>query len=100
MGSASGISIGKLKVLNDDWLKSDSTTTLLGGISFCLRNLNVVGTYHIQGTLADGNVHFPLLWLSANTADIRRNGFFGKSAAFGCKDGRVIILDLNKFDTS
>ena len=55
-------------------------------------------SYGIQCTLPNTNDPIPLLWLPADTAPIERKEFCGKSAAFGCKNGQVIILDLSKLN--
>ena len=51
--------------------------------------------YYIQGT-APSIGHVPLLWLPVDTAEIIKEEFCKNVAAFGCEDGRVIILDLTQ----
>ena len=78
-----------------DWC---SSSTVPCGISISLgESQEALRSYHIHGTLPNSNYHIPLLWLPADTTYIMRKAFCGESAAFGCEDGRVIILDLRKF---
>ena len=51
------------------------------------------GHYYIQGTVPSIG-HVPLLWLPVDTAEISGKEFCKNVAAFGCEDGRVIILDF------
>ena len=53
--------------------------------------------YFIQGTIIN-NRPVPLLWLPVDTADIFREEFSRKAAAYGCRDGQVIILDLTQLN--
>ena len=54
--------------------------------------------YSIQGIVPSSNGHVPLLWLPVDTAKILGKAFCSKAAAFGCRDGRVIILDLTQIN--
>ena len=38
------------------------------------------------------------LWFPVDTAEISARAFCKKAAAFGCEDGRVIILDLTQLN--
>ena len=53
--------------------------------------------YYIQGTVPSIG-HVPLLWFPMDTAYIFPKKFCKKVAAFGCWDGRVIILDLTQLN--
>ena len=53
--------------------------------------------YFIQGTIIN-NSPVPLLWLPVDTADIFEKEFSRKAAAYGCRDGQVIILDLTQLN--
>ena len=53
------------------------------------------GHYYIQGTVPSIG-HVPLLWFPVDAAYIFAEEFCEKVLAFGCKDGRVIILDLTQ----
>ena len=55
--------------------------------------------YYIQGTVPSIG-HVPLLWLPVDTAYIFSEEFCKKVVAFGCEDGRVIILDLTQLRPS
>ena len=55
------------------------------------------GHYYIQGTVPSIG-HVPLLWLPVDTAEILEEEFCKNVAAFGCEDGRVIILDLTQLN--
>ena len=55
------------------------------------------GHYYIQGT-APSIGHVPLLWLPVDIAEISGKEFCKNVAAFGCEDGRVIILDLTQLN--
>ena len=44
--------------------------------------------------------HVPLLWFPVDTVQILEVEFCKKVAAFGCGDGRVIILDLTQLRPS
>ena len=55
--------------------------------------------YYIQGTLL-GIGRVPLLWFPVDTVQILEAEFCKKVAAFGCGDGRVIILDLTQLRPS
>ena len=55
--------------------------------------------YYIQGTVLRIG-HVPLLWFPVDTAYIFSEEFCKKVVAFGCKDGRVIILDLTQLRRS
>ena len=74
------------------------TYTAPCGISISLGESKETSKYYIQGTLPNNNNSIPLLWFPADTAHITSKIFYGKSAAFGCSDGRVIIMDLSKLD--
>ena len=50
--------------------------------------------YYIQGNIPSSDGHVPLLWLPVDTPEILEKAFCSTAAAFGCVDGRVIILDL------
>ena len=54
--------------------------------------------YYLQGTLPNNNNRIPLLWFPADTALITHKTFCSKSAAFGCVDCRLIILDLSRLN--
>ena len=53
--------------------------------------------YYIQGTVPRYG-HVPLCWFPVDTAYIFFEKFCKKVAAFGCEDGRVIILDLTQLN--
>ena len=53
--------------------------------------------YYIQGTVP-GYGRVPFLWFPMDTAEILEKEFCKKVAAFGCLDGRVIILDLTQLN--
>ena len=53
--------------------------------------------YYIQGTVP-GYDRVPFLWFPMDTAEILEEEFCNKVAAFGCWDGRVIILDLTQLN--
>ena len=55
--------------------------------------------YYIQGTVLRYG-HIPLLWFPVDAAYIFAEEFCKKVLAFGCKDGRVIILDLTQLRRS
>ena len=55
------------------------------------------GHYCIQGTVP-GYGRVPFLWFPMDTAEILEKEFCKKVAAFGCRDGRVIILDLTQLN--
>ena len=55
--------------------------------------------YYIQGTVLRYG-HVPLLWFPVDAAYIFAEEFCEKVLAFGCKDGRVIILDLTQLRRS
>ena len=54
--------------------------------------------YYIQGTVPSSNGHVPLLWLPVDTPEISKEAFCQTAAAFGCIDGRVIILDRTQLN--
>ena len=55
--------------------------------------------YYINGSVSSYIYDaVPLIWLQVDTVEIREEAFCGKAAAFGCDDGRVIILDLTRLD--
>lgn len=54
--------------------------------------------YYIQGTIPSNNGCVPLLWFPVDTVAILEKSFCGKAAAFGCKGGGVIILDLTQLN--
>ena len=72
------------------------TYTVPCGISISLGESKETSKYYIQGTLPNSNNSIPLLWFPADIAHITSKIFHGKSAVFGCGDGRVIIMDLSK----
>ena len=76
-----------------DWYLSPTVSC---GISISLDETS--RCYYVQGTLPNNNNHIPLLWFPADTARITRKSFCRKSAAFGCVDGRLIILDLSRLN--
>ena len=59
------------------------------------RSKDTFRRYYIRGTLLNSNDNVPLLWLPADTPDVLCEAFCRKAAAFGCEDGRVILLDLS-----
>ena len=54
--------------------------------------------YYIRVNIPSGNGHVPLLWLPVDTPKILEKEFCSTAAAFGCEDGRVIILDLTQLN--
>ena len=54
--------------------------------------------YYIQGTIPSNSGCVPLLWFPVDTVAILEKSFCSKAAAFGCKGGGVIILDLTQLN--
>ena len=77
-----------------DWYSSSRTA--LCGISISLGESNKAPRrrYHIRTTFNS----IPLLWLPTDVERIMKDTFGSKSAALGCDDRRVIILDLSKLN--
>ena len=46
-------------------------------------------------TVPSSNGHIPLLWFPVDIS-ILEDAFYNTAAAFGCIDGRVIILDFTQ----
>ena len=54
--------------------------------------------YYIHGDVPGSDANIPLLWLPVDIADDLQAAFCSKAAAIGCRDGRVIILDLTQLN--
>ena len=54
--------------------------------------------HYIRGNIPSGNGHVPLLWLPVDTPKFLEKAFCSTAAAFGCEDGRVVILDLTQLN--
>ena len=54
--------------------------------------------YYIHGVVLSSKADIPLLWLPVDIADVIQETFCSKAAAFGCRDGHVIILDLTQLN--